>query len=251
MRTMMRVSMLTAFLVVLAVATGCEDTPLTAGKDFKMTVVANPSTVDFGPGDTNIDVQVFATIVNDASVPQSGITVLFTSSSSTSLLESDGQGQPTDGSGTARDVLHVHDNAPASITVTATSGALTKTVAVTKTASGICADNTAPTAAINPPGDQTLPAKTTSPTVSASDVFGTSSFDDETAAGSLTYLWDCGGGTSPSLTDNHVICTYTYGTTTVTRTITLTVTDDGLPGHTECRLASTPASLDVTVPGAP
>lgn len=246
MRTMMRATIAAAFLAALALATGCEDTPLTAGKDFKMTVVASPSTVDFPPGDTNdVDVEIFATIVSDTSVPQAGLTVLFTTSSNASPLESQGQGRETDGTGIARDTLHVQSDAPASITVTASSGALTKTVTVTKTVTGVCDANSAPTAVIAPSTIPAFPAGATGTTHATPTLLGTASHDDESG---WSYLWDCGGGTSPSLTDDQVICTYTYGAAATQHTITLVVTDDGLDGHPECALPSAPATVQVDVP---
>jgi hypothetical protein len=231
--------MTAAFLAALALATGCEDTPLFAGKDFKMTLVAE--SVD----ETTWD--IVATVVNDVNVPQPGITVAFSSSSGGSLLHGS-SGVSTHSDGRAIDVLTIEPGAPASITVTATSAALTKTVTVTTTGAGICDINTPPVAVIEPPDDRTLPAKTgTDTTVATPNLSGTSSTDLQTAT--LTFLWDCDGGISTSTTDDHIVCTYTYQAQAVVHHVTLTVTDGGLVGHeTECE-KSAQVSLNVTVPG--
>lgn len=246
MRTMMKASMLAAFLVALALATGCEDSPLFAGKDFKMTLVAEAGDVVAGNATWNI----VAIVVNDTSVPQHGITVAFSATNGGSL-EHGSSGDTTDSNGRAVDVLTVEPGAPASITVTATSAALTKSVTITTTGAGLCDINTPPTAAINPAADFALPPKGTgtNTTVSTPSLSGTSSTDLQTPSGSLIYSWDCGGGTSPSLTEDHVICTYTYQAAGAPYVITLTVTDRGLVGHeSECEQTGS-ASLTVTVPG--
>ena len=46
MRTMMTAWVIALFLAVMALASGCEDTPLTAAKDDEMFLVALPSTVE-------------------------------------------------------------------------------------------------------------------------------------------------------------------------------------------------------------
>jgi hypothetical protein len=246
MRTLMKATTAAAFLAALALATGCEDTPLFAGKDFKMTLVAEPGEPnDAGKPTWN----VIATIVNDTGIPQHGITVLFSSTSGGSLTLGTA-GDTTDSNGRAVDVLTVEPDAPSSITVTATSAALTKTVTITTTGAGDCDINTPPTAEINPSGDILLPPKGTgtNTTVSTSDLSGTSSTDHQTPTAGFDYLWDCGGGTSTSSTDDHVVCTYSYQAATTPYTITLTVTDGGLIDVPGCE-KSGQTSLTVTVPG--
>jgi hypothetical protein len=245
MRTIMRASILAAFLAALALATGCEDTPLLAGKDFKMTLVA-----EMDAQATEPTWNIIASVVDANNVAQSGITVFFSATAGGSLLHGS-QGVSTHSDGRAVDVLTLLPNAPSSITVTATSAALSKTVTVTTTGAGVCDVNTPPTAAINPSGDILLPPKGTgtNTTVSTPDLSGTASTDLQTPTAGLSYLWDCGGGTSPSLTDDHVVCTYTYQAATTPYTITLTVTDNGLIDHSpECD-KSGQTSLTVTVPG--
>ncbi len=239
MRTMMKATMVAAFLAALALATGCEDTPLLAGKDYKMTLVAQPV-----PNET-LKWNIYATVVSDTNVAQRGISVFFTSTAGT--LGSNGQGVTTKSNGQATDVLTVASTDPLSITVTATSAALTKTVTV---ATGVCAQNTAPTAVISPADAQTLGAGTKDTFVSASDVVGTDSIDDHTAVGDLSYHWDCGDPVNnPSSTENHVTCKYKYKTDPVDYFITLTVTDNGLPEHTDCpHLTSGSATITVHVP---
>jgi hypothetical protein len=242
MRTMMRASTLAIFLAALALATGCEDTPLLAGKDFKMTLTAEAD-----PDADEPTWNVIANVVNEANVAQQGITVFFSASTGGVLLHG-GQGATTNSSGRAVDVLTLGVDAPSSITVTATSAALSKTVTVTTTGAGLCDINTPPTAVINPPSDRTLPAKTgTETTVSTPNLSAADSTDLQTAT--LSYLWDCGGGTSTSTVDDHIICVYTYQATDGHFTITLKVTDDGLVGHeSECQKSSE-TSINVTVPG--
>jgi hypothetical protein len=242
MRTMMRASTIAVFLAALALATGCEDTPLLAGKDFKMTVTAEAD-----PDALEPTWNIIANVVNEANVAQPGITVFFAASSGGVLLHGS-QGATTNSGGRAVDVLTLDASAPSSITVTATSAALSKTVTVTTTGEGICDINTPPTAVIDPPSDRTLPAKTgTETTVATPNLSATNSTDLQSA--NLSYLWDCGGGTSTSTVEDHIICVYTYQAADGHYTITLTVTDEGLVGHeSECQKSSE-TSIGITVPG--
>jgi hypothetical protein len=239
MRTLMKATMAAAFLAALALATGCEDTPLFAGKDFKMTLVAeNQDAVTW---------DVVATVVNDANEPQPGITVAFSSSSGGTLLHGS-SGVSTHSDGRAIDVLTVQEGAPASITVTATSAALTKTVTITTSAGGVCNINSPPDAAILPSGTQTLPDGVMG---ASHDLVldGTTSFDLQTPSENLHYLWDCQGSNSLKTTPT-ATCTYTNGSVEGHFTVTLTVTDDGLVDHeSECALTDS-ASIDVIVPKA-
>lgn len=242
MRTMMRATMVAAFLAGLALATGCEDTPLLAGKDFKMTLVAEED-----PAAAEPTWNIIASVVNDTNVAQSGITVFFSTTNGGSLLHGS-QGVSTHSDGRAVDVLTLLPGAPTSITVTATSAALTKTVTITTTGAGICDINTPPTAVIVPSGTQTLPAGVTG---TAHDLLldGTQSTDLQTLGANLHFLWDCQGSNSLKTTPT-ATCTYTNGATEGNFTVTLTVTDDGLVGHeSECELTAT-ATIDVTVPKA-
>jgi hypothetical protein len=236
---------LALFLAALALATGCEDTPLLAGKDFKMTLTAEEVNQD--PENPEPAWNIVASVVDEANVAQQGITVFFAATTGGHLLHGS-QGTTTNSSGRATDVLTLDAGAPSSITVTATSAALSKTVTVTTTGAGICDINTPPIAVINPPSDRTLPAKTgTETTVSTPNLSAADSTDLQSAT--LSYLWDCGGGTSTSTVEDHIICAYTYQAADQHFTITLTVTDDGLVGHeSECQ-KSAETSINVTVPG--
>ena len=210
-----------------------------------MAVVASPSTVKFEPGDVSRTTDIFATIVSDTSVPQSGIAVLFTTSSG--QLLSAGSGRTTDGSGVARDTLTLESDDPSSITVTATSGALTKTVTVTKTVAGFCDANTAPTARIEPSATQSFPTGALNSTRNADPLSGSTSSDAEN--GIASYAWDCGNGTDPIVGPN-ATCTYTYLAVSRSYLITLVVTDEGLPDHPECALQSAPVTVQINVPAS-
>jgi len=240
MRTIMRATIAAAFLAALALATGCEDTPLFAGKDYKMTLVADPGPDDEDGAETW---NIYATVVSDTNVAQNGITVFF--STTGGQLRSSGQGVTTHSDGRAADILTVQEDDPASITVTATSAALTKTVTVTHTVSGVCESNTAPTAVIEPPGTQTFPAGVVNTTRNTTLLDGTSSFDLESEIQS--YSWTCDDGSTPIQTPT-ATCTYTYQATARSYTIRLVVTDEGLNGHSECALPSVAATLQVDVP---
>ena len=88
MRTMMRVWMIAVFVAALAIASGCEDSPLTAGKDFTMGLVANPSSKVIVPPATSFDSTISATVLNATGVPKSGLTVYFTTTGG--VLDSNG-----------------------------------------------------------------------------------------------------------------------------------------------------------------
>jgi PKD repeat protein len=168
--------------------------------------------------------------------------VAFSTTTGGSLLHGS-SGVTTHSDGRAIDVLTVQPGAPASITVTATSAALTKTVMIATTAGGVCAGNTPPTASIVPSSTQLIPAGsvTTHPTVH----FSSTVFDLENEV--QTYSWDCGNGTSAVTTDQ-VTCTYDYVLATAkTYTVTLTVTDGGLNGHSECIKSGDAAPVEVDV----
>ena len=145
MRTMLRAWMIAAFLAVLAIASGCEDSPITAGKDFTMGLFATPSTVVVDPagGIDTANATIVATVLNATGVPQGGLTVFF--SNTGGVLASGGNGVTTNSGGVAQDVLTVGATDAASITVTASSAALSETVVVTKTGPGV---NHAPIAVI-------------------------------------------------------------------------------------------------------
>ncbi len=249
MGTIMKVGLVAAFLAMLGLASGCEDTPITAGKDYKMSMVASPSTVDFPPGVTTQTTDVAAVVVSDQSVPVAGLSVLFTTSSAKFLVngqEANAAQAQTDNNGRATVVLRVtNDNPEAQITVTATSGALTQTVKINITTVAVCASNTAPTAVIVPPAAQSLPAGTLGTQVSAATLDGSTSTDLE--SGIADYAWDCGNN-QPVVHTTTVTCTYDYLSTPRLYVIKLVVTDAGLNGHPECALPSSPASVNVTVP---
>jgi hypothetical protein len=190
---------------------------------------------------------IVATVVNDTNVPQPGITVAFSSTSGGSLLHGT-SGVSTRSDGRAIDVLTVQSGAPASITVTATSAALTKTVTITTSVGGVCNINSPPDAQIVPSGTQTLP-EGVSGTAHDLVLDGTTSSDLQTPSENLHYLWDCQGSNSLKTTPT-ATCTYTNGAVEGHFTVSLTVTDEGLVGHeSECQLTDS-TSIDVVVPKA-
>lgn len=132
MRIMMRAS-IAAALAAVALLTGCEDSPLTAGKDYTMTLVAKPGAVVIDPasGIDSAQASIVATILNANGVPQQNITVVFSNKGGT--LASGKSGVKTDSGGIASDTLTVTANDPAESEVTATSASLTQTIKVTRT----------------------------------------------------------------------------------------------------------------------
>ncbi|HEX4823129.1 MAG TPA: hypothetical protein VFV19_02335 [Candidatus Polarisedimenticolaceae bacterium] len=123
-----------ALAAAAIVLPGCENSPLSAGKDFKITLIAQPGAVVIDPAN-NINEgtsTLLATVLDGNSVPQQGITVYFSANGGS--LSSGAHGVKTSGAGIATDVLTVGANDPASITVTATSASISGTATVTKTA---------------------------------------------------------------------------------------------------------------------
>jgi len=245
MRTLMRAWMIAVFLAALAIASGCEDSPLTAGKDFKMFLLANPSSVQVDPDHPSVPLTstIVATIVNATGVPQKGIVVFFGSTPGGELA-SNTHPVPTDSNGNAYDTLTVDPNGPVEVSVTATSTALTQSVKVTRTG-GVCSTNTAPTARIVPSATQTFPAGAVDSTHDTGMLSGLTSSD--TQNGIQNYTWTCFDGDVPVL-GPAVTCTYTYESSAKTYTIKLVVTDQGLTGHPECARSSAPATVTVNVP---
>jgi len=241
MRTMVTAWMIAAFLAVLAIASGCEDSPMTAGKDFKMILIANPSSVRIDPvNDPTPTSTLVATIVNATGAPQKGFLVFF--SSNGGELASDTQGIATDSNGNAYDTLTVSAQDPAEISVTATSTTLTQTVKVAKTVFDACAANAAPTAAFT----ASTPAPGNPDDTRQVSLNSTSS---DTSPGVIqTYVWDCGNGL-PGVGDQTATCDYVVGAVTRSYTITLTVTDNGFggPGPTYTCQKSTTITHTVSI----
>jgi hypothetical protein len=151
---------MTIFPAALVLAGGaflssCEDSPLTAGADYTMTLIAQPQAVLVNPA-AGIDSgtsTLIATVLNADSVPQSGITVFFSNEGGT--LASGANGVKTNGSGVAIDTLTVTADDPATFDVTATSASLTESVTITRTT---VATNHPPVAGIiaSPDGQQAV-----------------------------------------------------------------------------------------------
>ncbi|HZN55334.1 MAG TPA: hypothetical protein VFB67_08425 [Candidatus Polarisedimenticolaceae bacterium] len=134
MRTTLRTptAALLALAVVAALTTGCEDSPLTAGADFTMSLVAKPGVVMIDPaqGIDSAQTSIVATVLNANGVPQQGIDVFF--SNNGGVLGSANKAVKTNNAGIATDVLTVSSSDAAEIEITATSASLTKTITVTK-----------------------------------------------------------------------------------------------------------------------
>jgi hypothetical protein len=233
-----------AFLAVLAIASGCEDSPVTAGKDDQMFLVALPPTVHVNPDDPTgpMTSSIVATVVNATGTPKEGLLVFF--SSSGGELESSSQPVATDSNGNAYNTLTLLPGGPGDINVIATSTSLTENVTVTN---GACESNVAPTAAFTL-GEQVSNADGTK------SVELTSTSTDAGTGVIKGYDWDCGnlttGGTNPTAT-----CTYRPGTTSQVYVIKLTVKDNGLGGSGPtyaCQKSSTvPHSVTIAAAPAP
>jgi hypothetical protein len=245
MRTMIMSGIVAAFLVVLAIASGCEDSPVTAGKDDQMFVVALPPTVHVDPDDPTAPMEstIVATVVNATGTPKSGLLVFF--SSSGGELASSTQPVETDSNGNAYDTLTMLPGGPGDVTVTATSTSLTETATVTN---GACEANVPPTASFTV-GDQTSNADGTK----SVEVTSTSTDVAPTPPGAIkSYDWDCGNA-SPVGTTAIETCTYRPGTASTVYTIRLTVRDNGLGGSGPtyaCQKSGT-TTHTVTIAAAP
>jgi hypothetical protein len=242
MRTLMTASMLAAFAAALLLATGCEDSPLTAGTDFKIFLSASKTTVyppPTGEGDTTT---IHATVVDGTGVPQKGFVVFFGTDGGE--FESSG-GVTTDSNGTASNVLHITLTTPPQITVTGTSSSLSGTVKITN--GDYCTTGTTNTAA--PVADFDAVISTTV----HGEVDLTSRSTDTPPGTIAAYAWNCGGGTlTTSGSPGTAICKYPAATSDKTYTISLIVTDDGEGGATQyCQKSSLTKTQQVTITATP
>lgn len=172
---------LAALLALAAVTSGCEDTPLTAGSDWEMTVTANPAAVTFDPntGVNSADIDIQAVLLDAAGAPQSGVTVYF--SANAPGLQSGTAGVKTDGAGVARDVLLLQaSTTTGDVNVVANSASLTGSaqVAVTK-------------AALNKPPQATIATSPTKEQASGGAVIfdGSGSGDPDASDFITMYKW--------------------------------------------------------------
>jgi len=235
MRRIMHISIAGAALLAPVVfLSGCENTPLSAGKDYTMTIIAQPQTVVVNP-DVGIDSAqstILATVLNADSVPQHGITVYFSNKGGGSLT-SGANGVKTDSAGIARDTLTVTVDDPAAIDVIATSASLSQTITVTKSTVG---GNSPPTADISA---TPLTAQAVGQTV----IFDGSGSSDPDAGDLITmYKWvitSTNPDTTPTAKPNPIVVegpqasdvgfpSLAYGSFTNVQnlTVTLLVTDD-------------------------
>src|SRR5262245_1796775 len=219
----MKGSMIAAFLVALAAATGCEDSPVTAGKHFQIYVIALPPTVRVDPDNPTdpLTSRIVATIVSDTGAPQKGLLVFF--SADGGELSSGNQPVRTDANGNAFDTLTIDPDGPGDITVTASSTSLSDSVTVTN---GACTANAAPA-----PPVFTVPTPVDGPTAGEKTVNLTATATDNGTI--VSWSWDCGnqtsGGTGTTPTPVGT-CVYAVGTGSQIYQITLTVKDNGLGG---------------------
>lgn len=177
MRTMIRILMAAAWMAVLAFSVGCEDSGLTAGKDFTMALEASPATVFLDPnqGVSTATATIVATIVDAAGIPQSGLTVFFTKSSG--VLASGDAGVKTDGAGRATNTLTVREQDETEISVIASSAKLTQTVKVARTTN-------------HPPVAIIVATPQTEQQSGGTVVFDGSSSTDAEGDAITTYRWD-------------------------------------------------------------
>jgi len=139
----------TAFVVLLAaavvLATGCEDSEVTAPTDGIINLSVNPSTIVIDPnaGQTSGDAQVIAAVFDNDGKALQNVSVLFSTGGGT--LASAGTAVKTNASGLAIDTLTVTTTSPATFKVTAQSSAIIQTADVVRE---IVASNEPPLASI-------------------------------------------------------------------------------------------------------
>jgi hypothetical protein len=250
MKRIISIVAVTALLVgSAAFLSSCEDSPLTAGTDATIILIAQPETVFLDPpnGITTATTKIIATVLSAEGVPQSGITVNFFNEAGT--LASGSSGVTTNSSGAAIDTLTVGVNDPDTFEVTAISGAISESITITKATGIACNSNSAPTARIAGAGTQQLLGPVGP---KAFSVDGSLSDDQETLIDS--YIFTCGNGVSPEPGDGsapQVTCTYDIQATPRTYTLSLQVRDQGngiqTGGSYECAKTSTAATIQVTV----
>ena len=140
MTTTRRALMAALALGLGVLAGGCQDSPLTAGSNWAMTLTANPGSVTLDPNTstTSQDVDLAAILVNDKGVPQSGVTIYF--AASIPGLASGTKGVKTDAAGVAHDNLHVtlaNVGSATTISATGSSASLKQTVSITVSTNAI------------------------------------------------------------------------------------------------------------------
>jgi hypothetical protein len=236
-------------LASTAFLSSCEDSPLTAGTDATIVLIAQPETVFLDPANdiNSATTKIIATVLSAEGVPQSGVTVNFFNEAGT--LASGSSGVTTNSSGAAIDTLTVTVNDPDTFDVTAMSGAVSESITITKATGIACNSNSAPTARIAGAATQQLLGPVGP---KAFFVDGALSSDQETLIDS--YIWNCGNGVAPvpgGGDDPQVSCTYDIQATPRTYTLSLQVRDQGngiqTGGSYECAKTSTAATIQVVV----
>jgi PKD repeat protein len=239
MKTMLKALGIAAFGAVIAVASGCEDSPVTAGKDDKLSVIAVPPTIRSAPYTSTI----IANVATITGTPRKGVLVFFSADGG----EMDSAGQPvrTDSNGNAYDNLTIDPDGPGNIPVIASSTSLSESVTVTN---GACSANQAPTAHFTA-GAPVLVVGTGTMKVTLTDT------SVDTGGAITSWNWNCGNATSGG-TEAIGTCIYTAptaGSPSKSYTVTLTVEDNGL-GETappySCQKSAI-GSDTVTIPPLP
>jgi hypothetical protein len=232
-----------------AFLSSCEDSPLTAGTDATIILIAQPETVFLDPANNinSATTRLIATVLSAEGVPQSGITVNFFNEAGT--LASGSSGINTNSSGAAIDTLTVTGNDPDTFDVRAVSGALSESITITKSTGIACNSNSAPTARIAGAATQQLLGPVGP---KAFSVDGSLSDDQETLIDK--YIFTCGNGVAPVPGGGdtaQVTCTFDIQATPRTYTVSLQVRDQGngvqTGGSYECAKTSTAATIQVVV----
>jgi hypothetical protein len=128
MKSIRRAAGVSLALAALLAAPGCEKTEPTAEPNSVLVLSANPGNINFG-NSTSGSSTITAELYSSSGSPRSGVGIRF--STDIGSMESGGDSIKTDGSGVARDVLHVSDSdAGGFAVVTGRSGSVNGTVDV-------------------------------------------------------------------------------------------------------------------------
>jgi len=217
---------------------GCESTELTADPDGELKLSANPTAIiiDTSVGETDGQSSVLAQVLDSAGFAMEDVAVTFLASGGALGSSSSGSPVPvrTNANGVAIDVLTLDLQDPATVDVTAASGALSQSVTITKTVS---AGNTPPSAVMS--------AEPSVAQVKGRQVTfdGRASNDPD---GAITcYQWtidsNLNGSDEVVQGPTESVVTRTYGTEQ-RMTITLRVSDDDDAATTFCAPGAAPAA---------
>jgi hypothetical protein len=219
---------------------GCEDTPLTPGEDWTISLVAQPSIVSLSPITGLATSTLIATVLDSKGVPQPGVSVIF--SNAGGVLASGSAFVETDDTGRAFDTLTVRAGDPDEIDVTVASGTITDSATVSTAEA--CSANEAPVARIAGPETQTIVGNGEAAVTIVLD----GSLSSDTDGVVTAYTWVCGNGEAPVTSDDPTVtCTYPVGGTSRNFTASLQVSDDGTGRNNTCVQVSPADTITVTV----